>query len=218
MDRLIILAITCVSLLGCQSPYSPFGPQSTRVPPPPTGSIGNGNYDSPNYPQAPYPSGPSNGYPQSAYPPANSPSYSPNNSTPYGQRYTPAPSSRSPINPLPPSVGRFNPTTSSVRPSRTRLASHGYLESTQQQNGRANMVARSATDLEGDFGRAVQINSLTHNDQLQWTEPVEEAEVADSRSAPDFSARPTIVRGNNLPASDVTSPVQPSHYIPVEEE
>ena len=44
MDRLFLFAVACVSQVGCQLPYAPLGTPSTRVPPPPTGVIGDGAY------------------------------------------------------------------------------------------------------------------------------------------------------------------------------
>ena len=52
MDRLVLLVFTLVAQVGCQSPstgYGLFAPQQTRVPPPPTGVIGDGG----NYYSAP---------------------------------------------------------------------------------------------------------------------------------------------------------------------
>lgn len=52
MDRLVLLVFAFVAQVGCQAPgagFSPFGAQQTRVPPPPTGVIGDGgNYYSPS--------------------------------------------------------------------------------------------------------------------------------------------------------------------------
>ena len=45
MDRLVLLVFAFVAQVGCQTPYYPFGVPQTRVPPPPTGVIGSGDYD-----------------------------------------------------------------------------------------------------------------------------------------------------------------------------
>ena len=45
MDRLaLFVVVACVAQVGCQTPYSPLTGQSTRVPAPPTGIIGSGDY------------------------------------------------------------------------------------------------------------------------------------------------------------------------------
>ena len=246
MDRLLILAIACVTQLGCHTAYSPFGAPATRVPPPPTGSIGSGNYDTPGYSQqSPYP--PANysggGYPQSAYPPSSYPpsnypgssfpgsTYAPGNpayspTAPNGRRFAPA-RSQSPIAPLPPSIGSYIPPQRVPGETITGVGPWRYWESSAQNA----QVAASGRSMNAPSDRAgsVRPNSLTRNDQLRWTEPVEsELVVAPTverhghSSAPvsvtDRSTYPTVVRGNNLPSSQTNetddSPRAP-RYIPV---
>lgn len=211
MNRVLIIAIVCAAQIGCQTPYSPFGPQSTRVPPPPTGSIGNGNYDSTGYGQGTYPpSGyPNNPYPQSAYPPSNS--YSPRlDAAPSGRRYAPGPSS-SPIAPLPPSLGAYSVPAEQSHGA-TELGPWGDRE-TPQSNTRMNVASRTTTESQGHQESLMNTNSLTHNERLQWTDP-SDGDVPPSLSS-DFAVPSTIVRGNNLPDSASGSTTQPSHYIPV---
>ena len=220
MDRLFILAIACVTQIGCQSPYSPFGIQSTRVPPPPTGAIGSGNYDAPNLPSN-YPN-PASGYPPASspqnYPSSTFPSNSPSNAMPYGGRLAP-PASQSPIGRRPPSIGTYIPPVRGPGETITNVGPWRYWESAQ---GTQQLAAASRRTLGADQSQEQgdnRLSNLTHNDQLKWTEP--EADIiatVEPQAIDPQTIEPTVVRGNNLPVlanSTRENFMSRPRYIPV---
>jgi|GEM_PF-6435965 len=145
MDRLTLLVIACVALVGCQTPYYPLtGQQSTRVPAPPTGIIGNGDY----YSATPAP-------PAGRYPPAGTsylpPSYGP------GEQVT--------------SVGasRYWESREGVREDRPQQVA--TARSVANNNSMPQQPLASTRTSSDAATRATSSAGLTRNERLSWREP-----------------------------------------------